>query len=189
MNLDETFEHNFDCQKRQELPGGQSSKIYYFPGSRSNFGQDGYIFEINPFGEGRPWIGVFAFGKNSANKYSAVLSHPNPSKLCVISWGDGYIVDTVDPQRFYLVDCHPICNVIASKKHKLLVFSNFTEFIAYGFKGFAWRSKRVGWSDLNITEVTDDFVKGNVWDIRSESEIDFSLEISTGLHTGGIDEI
>lgn len=188
VKINDAFERQYECDQLSELSGCVPSNRFYYPGGNAIGGHDGIIFEVTPYSGGESWTGVFAFGENSSSKFTGAFSHPDPNKLCIVSRGAGVIVNVIDPTSWELIDCHPICHVVTSRKHEILVFGNLTEFIAYGKDGIAWRSQRVGWSDLNVTEVSDDYINGFVWDIRSEENVDFCLELATGSHSGGIDE-
>jgi hypothetical protein len=51
-----------------------------------------------------------------------------------------------------------------------------------------WKTKRLTWDSMEITEVTDAFIKGEFWDIRREATANFTVDLATGLHQGGIGE-
>jgi hypothetical protein len=74
-------------------------------------------------------------------------------------------------------------------KHGIIVFANFTELVAYGSQGLKWRTKRLTWDSMKVVEVTDDLLKGEFWDIRSESTQGFTVDLATGNHEGGIDAV
>ena len=62
----------------------------------------------------------------------------------------------------------------------VIVFANFTELVAYGPTGIRWRTKRLAWDSLKITEVTDTIIKGEFWDIRSDANSNFVVDLATG---------
>jgi hypothetical protein len=45
------------------------------------------------------------------------------------------------------------------------------------------------WDSLKITEVTNAFIKGEFWDIRSNAMAHLVVDLATGTHEGGIAEI
>jgi hypothetical protein len=61
--------------------------------------------------------------------------------------------------------------------------------IALGTSGVVWETKRLTWSEMKILTVTSDFIDGETWDIRSEENITFRVDLATGEHTGGIVEL
>jgi hypothetical protein len=69
-----------------------------------------------------------------------------------------------------------------------IVIANFTELVAYGRAGIKWRTRRLTWDSLQITEVTDASIKGEFWDILSEAMETFIVDLETGADSGGIED-
>jgi len=101
----------------------------------------------------------------------------------------GYLVSASTPTTWEPICVTPIIDVRSILIHRVIVFANFTELVAYGQTGTKWRTKRLTWDSLKITEVTDAFIKGEFWDIRREEMASFVVDLETGAHTGGILEI
>jgi len=63
-------------------------------------------------------------------------------------------------------DPTPVIDIRPVPALGILVFADYTTLVAYGRTGLAWKTKRLTWSDLKITETTDAFIEGEFWDIR-----------------------
>jgi hypothetical protein len=130
---------------------------------------------------GKAWIGVFAFGYNSPPAFSRILSSPDSESMCVVSFGSAYIVDAEQPDEWEQLPISPVLDVRPVFKQKLLLFADFIRLVAYGTK-FAWRSPRVCWDGLKITNVTSDVVEGTGYDptnaVTHESR--FVVDLKTG---------
>jgi hypothetical protein len=173
------------CEQLAELPHG--GKRYYYPGAMTEGGRDGVLVRITPFSRDA-WVGVFAFGHYGKTGKSGIFTFPEPSVVCVVASGDGYLVTADDPTNWQQIAVYPICEVIPAPSKNLIIFASHTHMPAFGSAGVAWRSKRLAWSDMRITQVTPTHIEGETWDIRSEENIAFAVDIATGEHKGGIEE-
>src|SRR5207253_8199447 len=109
---------------------------------------------------GKTWIGVFAFGYTSPSAFSRVISSPNPNRVCVTAKGSAYIVNADDPEVWEQVPVSPVMDVRSILEQNLLIFSDFIRMAAYGNSGLVWRTPRVCWDGLKITNVTSDTIEG-----------------------------
>lgn len=185
LQLDTSFPRHYDCEQLEELP---AKKCYYFPGASSEGGRDGPIVHVIPY-SGDPWVGVFAFGQLAPRDgKTGLFTFPDPDILCVVAEGDGYLVRAVNPKEWSPVEVYPICEVVPASGKNLVVFANYTEMVALGTSGLVWRTDRLAWSEMKITRVTSEYIEAETWDIRSEENVTFRVDLSTGQHAGGIEE-
>jgi hypothetical protein len=180
------FDHTYECKVVSETSGLEAKRIFY-PGPDIEVGHDGLTVNIAPFG-GTPWVATFKFGQLSPNGVSGIFSMPNSERICVVSRGDGYVVSANDPCEWEIINAIPVIDVRCSIKHKIILFANFTELVAYDSVGLKWRTDRLTWDNMKLVEMTDDAVTGEFWDIRTESDNRFTVELATGKHHGGIDD-
>ena len=185
--MDETFAHSYECEQLTETPR-TAPPHYYYPGASTQGGRDGILVEVRPQ-SGQAWLGTFAFGQVTPKGVSGIFAMPDPERLCVVSGGEGYIVSAATPTAWEAVRATPIIDVRSVRAQGIIVFANFTELVAYGPAGIKWRTKRLTWDSLKLTEVTDAFIKGEFRDIRSEAIATFVVDLATGAHQGGIKEI
>ncbi|MBI2570544.1 MAG: hypothetical protein HYV63_26380 [Candidatus Schekmanbacteria bacterium] len=185
--MNTTFPHSYECERLPETPTA-TLPHYYYPGASTKGGRDGILVEIRPE-RGHAWRGTFAFGQLTPNGVSGIFAMPDPGRFCVVSRGEGYIVDAATPGDWEAVRAKPIIDVRLVPTQGIIVFANFTELVAYGSAGIKWRTKRLTWDSLKITDVSDAFIKGEFWDIRSEATACFTVDLATGAHLGGIKEI
>lgn len=183
---DFSFPRQYDSEVVDELPSREVPPHYYYPGGTLAGGGDGVLVRVTPEG-GAGWIGTFAFGKYGKNAVTKVLGMPDPGRLCVVSRGAGYLVSVRDPRSWEVVRAIPVIDVRSIPEAGLVVFANFTELVAYGAEGVRWRTKRLTWDSMKLTEVTDEKIVGEYWDIRSEETRTFEVDVRTGAHRGGVE--
>ena len=179
-----TFQGHYQCEVLKELPQSEAIRHLYFPGATTAGGADGVMIRVEPK-SGSIWVGTFAYGTLTPGGLSGVFCMPDPNRLCVVARGRGYIVPAAVPEACEDIAFHPIMDVRVVPKHGLVVFANHTELLAYDASGVRWRTKRLTWDGLKMTEVADDVIRGEFWDIRSEQTSSFTVDIKTGSHQGG----
>ncbi len=185
--IDRTFPQSYECEWLLET---QQTVLphYYYPGASPEGGRDGVLIRVRPEG-GQAWLGTFAFGIFTAKGISGIFTTPNPDRVCVVAAGEAYLVSVSAPTEWEAISILPIIDVRPIRAHGIIVFANFTELVAYGQTGIKWTTRRLTWDSLKITEVTDDLIKGEYWDILSEAMASFVVDLATGEHTGGIEEV
>jgi hypothetical protein len=114
--------------------------------------------------------------------FSRVVSSPDPKRVCVISKGSAYIVSAEEPKVWEQIPIMPVLDVRPLLERKLLVFSDFIRLAAYGTSGVAWRSPRVCWDGLKVTNVTNDTIEGTGYDPTNAitHELRFVVDVKTG---------
>lgn len=183
MDIDLRFPHRYLCEVLDELPGG-STRRYFFPPDRAQ-GQDGVLVQVRPE-SGEPWIGMFARGQFGSTGIRRVSSMPDPGVLCVVSSGEGYLVQSADPSAWQRVAATPVRDVRALPDAGLIVFANDTELVAYGAAGLKWRTRRVAWSGFQIVAVGDHTLIGAYRD-PEDSLRQFQVDLETGEVRGGLE--
>jgi hypothetical protein len=67
----------------------------------------------------------------------------------------------------------------------LLLFVGFHSIVAWGPRGLAWESARLSWEGVRITSIDGDVLHGMGWNLMTDQEVVFSLDLLTGKHQGG----
>lgn len=181
--LDESFPRRYEAEAKGRV--ATPDDLLYFP-SRPVLG-----VEVKPK-RGKAWSA--AFGEDFGGFLTGLFTTPDDGTICVVCGGSGYFVETTDPERsWFRVECTPIRFVLPFPKHGVLVFGNFTDFVAYRLDAdsigvrleVAWRSARLGWDDLAVTRATDDRIEGQTWHAPDDKMVGFSVDVRTGEHEGG----
>ena len=118
--------------------------------------------------KGSAWLGTFAFGSFGKQGVTRVMSMPDPGRICVVSKGQGYIVPVSDPQRWEPVWVEPVIDIRSIPAAGLAVFADYTHLVAYGAEGLRWKTKRLTWSNMKLTAVTDEKIVGEYDDLGAD---------------------
>jgi hypothetical protein len=181
--LDQTFPQDYVCEVEPNLDG-REGKRWYFPVGSFVGGQDGVTVRVTST-EGESWIGTFAFGKIAPNGLSGVFTTPNPKRILVVAKGDGYLVDTDNPEKWERAATTPTIDVRSVKKLGIITLASFTCLVAYDNKGLLWKTRQLSWDNLKVVSLTEGELTGEYWDVRSESKQGFIVDLKTGVSIGG----
>ena len=132
-----------------------------------------------------PWVGAFARGFENSELVSGVYGWPDPDSLAVVAAGYGYAGRADDPKSWVRLQPMPITDVRTLPEHKMIVFVDFTHIFAYGPDKTLWRSERLSWDGISITQVATNHIFGIAWDAMQDKEVEFVIDVRNGQHTGG----
>ncbi len=140
---------------------------------------------ITPAG-GDSFLATCALGFNAASLPSGIWSCPHPDWLCAIAGGYAYLINTVAPEVFEQVEYKPVVEVLPVKDAGLLIFASFHTLVAYGAEGKQWKTQKLTSEGLRLGEVAVGKLHGWGWDMRTDREIPFTVDLATGEHVGGV---
>lgn len=185
MIEDFTLRQGANVQECESLPTG---KRFYIPEGGIDGGKDGVIVT---FGSGTEseWTGVFAFGMNGNLVTKAIVPLPSSDRVLVVSNGDGFIVRESLPGKFEKVRAVPIRSIHVIESHKLVVLADDTSLSAYGAEGLVWATDRIGWHELRVERIRESEIECKTFDIRSDEDVSFTVDLETGARHGGIEVI
>jgi hypothetical protein len=80
--------------------------------------------------------------------------------------------------------------VLVLAEHGLLIFVGFHAMVAWGREGLAWQTARLSWEGIRVTGVRADengtaVLHGFGWNLTTDKEVEFAVDLRTGTHTGG----
>jgi hypothetical protein len=139
---------------------------------------------VHPAGGGG-FLATCALGFNDPAMPTGIWRCPNPRETCAVAGGYAYIIDTTAPEHSTHIPLKPVAEVRVLAEHELLVFVGFHAMVAWGVNGMAWATKRLSWEGIRVTSVDTDEVHGFGWDMTTDKEVAFSVDLRTGAHTGG----
>jgi hypothetical protein len=158
--------------------------VYHFPVELEEGDRAGAYLRVVPQ-RGPAWSGFFALGFNSEQVVNAISACPHPDSVCVSVGGYAYVVNVTDPTNWFQVEQRPVVDLRVAAEAELLLLTGFTSLTAVGKTGIAWQSEQLSWEGLRITRVEGGKLHGFGWDVISDQEVPFDVDLKTGKHTGG----
>ena len=134
---------------------------------------------------GGTFLATCALGFTDPTMPTGVFACPNPRQMCAVAGGYAYVIDTAQPEHCTHLSLKPVVEVRLLVTHRLLLFVGFHSIVAWGRKTLAWESARLSWEGVRITGIEDDVLHGVGWNLLTDREASFSLDLLTGLHQGG----
>lgn len=172
IDLEDSFSHDYEITVRN---AHVTPNAGIFIPTRPHL-----VVDIQPQ-SGGSWTATFGTREADDQFVTGLFSTPWRDTLCVVVRGDGYFVRVTEPGRFYPVDCIPVRHVLSFPRRRLLVFGNFTGFVAFGPAPAtpdiqpAWRTAPLGFDDLEVSSVSEDSVEGRAWNAPEERMVPFRV--------------
>ena len=127
-----------------------------------------------------PFLATCALGFRDPAVPTGLWSTPEPEKLCAVSGGYAYIIDTTTPDRFTMIPHRPVLAVHSLPARDLLLFVAHHAILAWGRNGQAWQSPKLSDEGVTITAIANNELRGLGWDMMADQEIPFTLDLKTG---------
>jgi hypothetical protein len=140
---------------------------------------------IRPNGSHQPFLATCALGFRDAIVPTGLWSCPNPNEICAVSGGYAYMIDTSVPGRFTMIPYRPVLEVRALAEESLLLFVGHHSMLGWGANGQAWESEKLSDEGITITGTEDGQLHGIGWNMMTDKEPSFTIDMRTGDCTRG----
>ncbi|HEY1897819.1 MAG TPA: hypothetical protein VGG62_16180 [Terracidiphilus sp.] len=127
-----------------------------------------------------PFLATCALGFRDAAVPTGLWSAPNPDEICAVSGGYAYLIDTTAPERFAMIEHRPVFEVRPVADAGLLLFVGHRSILARGREGRAWESAKLSDEGVTITRVEGGRLRGLGWEMRTDTDKPFTLDLKTG---------
>jgi hypothetical protein len=134
---------------------------------------------------GGAFLATCALGFTDPSMPTGIFPCPRPQEMCAVAGGYAYIVDTTHPEFCTHITLKPVVEVRSLPEQNLLLFSGFHTIIAWGEQGQAWQTAKLSWEGLRITGIEGNTLHGFGWNLMTDKEVAFSVDLLTGQHQGG----
>jgi hypothetical protein len=188
MTTDLTFAHSWSVEILKAAPMIAPARQFVYPmqiaGEEDALGRGALLLMVRP-AEGGAFLATCALGFRDVSMPSGVFACPNADEMCAVAGGYAYVVDTQRPERCTQIPLRPVADVKVAPEAVLLVFVGFHSLVAWGAGGFAWETRRVSWEGVRVTEIEGGVLKGFGWDMMTDREVPFTVDLRTGECQGG----
>ncbi len=147
-------------------------------------GHGAFVAGAGPLPCARPFLATCALGFRDPAVPTGVWSVPRPEEICAVSGGYAYLIDTTAPEHFNLIPYRPVLEVRPVVAQGLLLFVGHHSILAWGAAGEAWQSEKLSSEGVTITNIDGCVLHGLGWDLMTDKEMPFGLDLRTGLHVG-----
>ncbi|MEO8737519.1 MAG: hypothetical protein ABI380_13385 [Edaphobacter sp.] len=134
---------------------------------------------------GGAFLATCALGFTDPTMPTGIFPCPRPEEMCAVAGGYAYIVDTAHPEHCTHIALKPVVEVRVLEEQNLLLFAGFHSIVAWGEQGLAWETAKLSWEGLRITGIEGNTLHGFGWNLMTDKEVAFSIDLLTGQHQGG----
>ena len=153
------------------------------PGEEDALARGALWIEVTPR-TGGTFLLQCALGYAGAGVVTGVWAAPEEEVLLAIAGGYAYRVDTTAPELSSLLPLRPVVAVHPAAAADALVLVGFHA--AYVLQPHeAWQSPRISWEGVTVTGVDGEILRGLGWDMRTDRELPFALDLRTRTLQGG----
>jgi hypothetical protein len=128
----------------------------------------------------QPFLATCALGFRDPAAPTGLWSTPEPAKICAVSGGYAYLIDTTAPERFTMIPYRPVLAVYPALEENLLLFVGHRTILAWGSNGQAWESGKLSDEGVTIANIEKGVLRGSGWTMKTDKESPFALDIRIG---------
>lgn len=177
--IDLSFPHNWEAEVLQMQPLILPRRRFIYPKEAEEIERGALHVMVDP--EGAPaFLAVCALGFSDPIVPTGVWATPHEDWLCAVAGGYAYLIDTTKPHQFEEAPFRPVLSVTVLEQHKRLLFGGHYTLSAWGREGFAWQTEKLSSEGIEILSIDGDILRGRGWDMRSDQDIDFEIDLTTG---------
>ncbi len=178
-----TFPHDWGAEILPARPLILPPRSYVYPLQADEVERGALEVLIRPRPDEQPFLATCALGFRDPAVPTGIWSCPNPDEICAVSGGYAYVISTTAPERFTMIAYRPVLEVHAGGGAGLLLFVGHHAVIAWGAEGQAWESEKLSDEGVTIKAIEDDRLHGLGWNMRTDKETPFTLDLRNGLRT------
>lgn len=177
--IDLTFPHAWTAEILTTRPLILPQRQYVYPKQAEEVERGALEVMVHPV-NAEVFLGTFALGFADPAAPTGIWSCPDPQKMCAVSGGYAYLVNTLQPDEFAQVEYRPVLEVRALREHGLLIFAGHHALTAWDVSGQVWQTTRLSWEGVQITRIEGQWLYGVGWDMRKDGDVPFRVNLDTG---------
>ena len=181
------FAREWDAEVLDRPPLIAPARQFVYPrqiaGEEDALARGALLLGVRPAAGGE-FLATCARGFADPRMPTGVLPCPDPRELCALAGGYAYLIDTTAPERSTHLPLRPVVEVIAHADPALLIFVGFQALAAWGADGLAWQSGRLSYEGIRVMKTERAELHGLGWDMHTDREIPFTVDLRTGRHIG-----
>jgi hypothetical protein len=179
--IDFSFPHRWQAQALSSRPAILPARHFVYPRNAEEVERGALeVLVLSEAPTSQHFLATCALGFRDPAVPTGLWSAPNPDELCAVSGGYAYLIDTTAPERFTMIPYRPVLEVRPVSAANLLLFVGHRSILARGPAGQAWESERLSDEGVTITAIDDTQLRGTGWQMLTDKETQFSLDLRTG---------
>jgi hypothetical protein len=185
--IDLSFPHDWHAEILPARPAILPARHFVYPRDAEEIERGALEVLVKPLAQDemtarpQPFLATCALGFRDPAVPTGIWAAPNRRELCAVSGGYAYVIDTADPQRFKMIEYRPVLEVRALVEERLLLFVGHRTMLAWGAEGLAWETGKLSDEGVNITRIENGVLHGTGWEMMTDKERPFAVDLQNGL--------
>jgi len=180
--IDLTFAREWTAEILPRRPLILPTRQFTYPRQAEEVERGALEVTVHP-AAGELFLATFALGFADPAVPTGLWSCPDPAWLCAVAGGYAYLMNTAAPDEFEQIEYRPVLKVRALSNHGLILFAGHHSLLAWGAHGRAWQTARLSWEGVEITRIEGDRLEGTGWDMLTDRDVPFTVDLRTGAHS------
>jgi hypothetical protein len=165
-------------------PARQFVYPLYVPGEEDAMSRGALLLDVKPANAAN-FLGTCALGFREPSLPTGIFPCPRPDDLLAVAGGYAYLVDTQNPAQCLHLPLRPVTAILSAPAAGVLLLAGFHHVAAIDANGLRWQTARLSWEGVAMTEVCDNQLHGTGWNMQTDREVPFTVDLATGTHMGG----
>ena len=180
LRPDQSFPHTWKAEILPERPLILPRRQFVYPVQVEEVERGALEVLVRP-DAAEPFLATCALGFRDPIVPTGIWSAPNPDEICAVSGGYAYLIDTTAPERFSMLPYRPVLQVHPVPDGNVLLFVGHRAILAWGPFGQAWQSPKLSDEGVTVTAIEHQTLRGMGWNMISDRETPFTLDLRSGL--------
>lgn len=184
----DSFPHTWTAKLSRDAPLITPARHFIYPqqvaGEEEALGRGALFLEVRP-AAGGSFLATCALGFDDPSLPSGLWACPAPGELLAVAGGYAYRVNTAEPSVCDFLPLRPVTSLLPAPGEGLLLLAGFHRVLALGPEGVRWETERLSWEGVTMGSVRDGVLHGEGWDMFSDREVPFMVDLKDGRHEGG----
>ena len=165
-------------------PARQYVYPQHVPGEEDAMNRGALLLDVKPAAAPN-FLATCALGFRDISLPTAIFACPHPDHLLAVAGGYAYLINTQSPDRCLHLPLRPVAQILPAPSAGVLLLAGFHTVLALDAAGIRWQSARLSWEGVTLTHTDAQHLHGTGWNLQTDRELPFTINLLTGTHTGG----
>lgn len=156
----------------------------HIPGEEDAMNRGALLLDVKP-AAGANFLATCALGFRDLALPTGIFACPHPDHLLALAGGYAYVIDTLAPEHCVHLPLRPVTQILPAPSAGVILLAGFHNVLAIDANGLRWQSARLSWEGITLTHASAHHIYGAGWNLHTDREVPFTVDLITGEHTGG----
>jgi len=165
-------------------PARQFVYPQHIPGEEDAMNRGALLLDVKPAASPN-FLATCALGFREMSLPTGIFACPHPDHLLAIAGGYAYVIDTLAPDHCVHLPLRPVTQILPAPAAGVILLAGFHKVLALDANGVRWQSARLSWEGITLTHADAHHLNGTGWNLQTDREVPFTVDLLTGTHQGG----